>query len=231
MEPLFATSYAKVARAKTFISELSAEQERFASTGVTASVIIENGNPILNVVWAGTGHLPGIILGDAVHNLRSALDLMATELADIAHVDPEAAYFPFATNLEHLRVTKKFKDFARCGSDCAQLLETIAPYRGGNESLRALHDLDIQDKHRSLIPSLKDIEFSMEGEFDLDDPNNHSLVAKADVVQYKFPDGSPLAAQPIIPSLRALAQTVEGVLESFAALIAARRKAPNSVGD
>jgi hypothetical protein len=221
-EPLFAAPFAKVGRARTFIAELADEQERYANIGVTARVLVENGFPQLHVNWEGTGLLPGIILGDAIHNLRSALDLMATELAVIAKQNPEEAYFPFSTDPESLRKSKKFKAFAKSGADCAILLETIAPYRGGNEALRALHDLDVQDKHRSLIPSLKDIEFEFEGEFELDDPTNHSVTAKAEVTLYKFPDDSPLAGQPIIPTLEMLAEEVQRVLEAFAALVAAR---------
>lgn len=221
-EPLFATSRAKVERARTFIAELAAEQERYASVGVRTRIAVDGDGAHLDVDWAGTGLLPGIILGDAIHNLRSALDLMATELAGIAEADPNKAYFPFAGDLTSLRKSQKFKDFAKCGADCADLIETIAPYHGGNEALRALHDLDVQDKHKSLIPSKKVIEWEMEGEVDLDDPANHSLVATAKVTLYKFPEDSPLAGKPIIPSLEMLAQAVERVLEAFATLIAAR---------
>lgn len=223
MEPLFSTSLAKVGRAKSFITELAVEQERFASVGVRARVTVEKGRVQLDVDWDGTGLLPGLILGDAVHNLRSALDLMATELAVIADQNPDDAYFPFAADLDGLRKSQKFKNFTKNGADCAKLLEIVAPYHGGNEALRALHDLDVQDKHKSLIPSLTDIDWNMEGEIDLDDPANHSVTATAEVVLYKFPDDSPLAGMPIIPSLEMLAETVEGVLEAFSALVAARK--------
>lgn len=222
-EPLFATARAKVERARSFIIELAAEQKRYAAVGVRTRIKVQSDRALLDIDWDGTGLLPGIILGDAVHNLRSALDLMATELTVIAGQDPNKAYFPFAKDLESLRKNQKFKAFAKSGADCAQLLETIAPYRGGNWALRALHDLDVQDKHRSLIPSLKDIDFVLEGEIDLDDPANHSLTAKAEVILYKFPEASPLAGKPIVPSLELLAGEVERVLEAFAALVAARK--------
>ena len=33
-------------------------------------------------------------------------------------------------------------------------MNTIRPYKGGNDALCALHDLDIIDKHRLLIPTI-----------------------------------------------------------------------------
>jgi hypothetical protein len=231
MEPLFAASHAKVQRAKTFIIELTAEQSRYAEVGVRTRIVVESHGPVLHVDWVSTGLLPGIILGDTVHNLRCALDLMAAELAEMAGHNPDSAYFPFAIDLDTLRKSHKFKTFSKCGDDCAKLLETIAPFHGGNEYLRALHDLDIQDKHRSVLPSMKDIDFSLEGEFEVGNPDNHSLVAKAEVVGYKFPDKSPLAGRPIIQSLEVLAQTVEGILEAFTALIAAREQSTDLVGN
>lgn len=223
MEPLFAASIAKVQRAKSFIAELATEQQRYAATSVRTRISIQNGQPQFHVEWDGTGLLPGIILGDAIHNLRSALDIMATDLAMIVGQNPEEAYFPFAADLASLRNSKKFKKFAKIGIDFAELLEAIAPYRGGNKAMRAMHDLDVQDKHRGLIVTLKVIDFDFEGEIDLDDPASHSLSGKADVIEYRFPDDSPMAGEPIIQSLEVLAKTVEGILEAFAALVAARK--------
>ena len=148
---------------------------------------------------------------------------MATDLALIAGQNPDEAYFPFAADLESLRRSNKFKKFAKIGVDFAELLEAIAPYRGGNKAMRALHDLDVQDKHKGLIATVKDIDFCFDGEIDLDDPTSHSLTGKAEVVEYKFPEGSPLAGEPIIKTLKLLAKTVEGILEEFAALVATRR--------
>lgn len=222
-EPLFAASRAKVERAKTFIAELVKEQERYAAQGVRASIAIdEKGQPQMKLEWDGTGLLPGVILGDAVHNLRSALDLMASELAVIAEQNPDQTYFPFATSLHELRKSHKFKAFAKCGADCVRLLEEIAPYRGGNEALRALHDLDVRDKHRSLIPSENDIQFSFIGDLALDNPWDHTLKPQVEVLCYKFPPDAPLAGEQIVPTLERLTKSVEGILEAFATLIAAR---------
>src|SRR5436305_15108337 len=43
--------------------------------------------------------IPGefsVIFGDAVHNFRTALDILANDLIALGGVQPEQAYFPFA---------------------------------------------------------------------------------------------------------------------------------------
>jgi hypothetical protein len=91
------------------------------------------------------------ILGDVVHNLRAALDLMASELCRRNGQSDKDAYFPFAEREADLNKMVKRKNFHLAGEAAVRLLHEYAPYTGGNLELRALHDLDIQDKHRTLI--------------------------------------------------------------------------------
>ena len=46
------------------------------------------------------------------------------------------------------------KNFDRAGPDAVRLLRTYRPCTGGNATLRALHDLDVQDKHQAFIPAI-----------------------------------------------------------------------------
>jgi hypothetical protein len=39
----------------------------------------------------------------------------------------------------------------RCGNDVVKVLKSLQPYKGGNKLLRTIHDMDIADKHQSLI--------------------------------------------------------------------------------
>jgi hypothetical protein len=94
-------------------------------------------------------------LGDAVHNLKCALDhawfqtvnrLIPTEKWERAKfpVYPSADLLEDA--LRKLKIdisTPKFFKFISC---------EIQPYKGGNVAIRPIHELNIRDKHRLLIP-------------------------------------------------------------------------------
>lgn len=98
------------------------------------------------------------ILGDAIHNIRAALDVMAVELVRCTFDEAgksgntKNVYFPFSASEGEIDAAIKAKNFARAGSDAVALLKTWKPYIGGNELLRSIHDLDIQDKHHAVVP-------------------------------------------------------------------------------
>jgi hypothetical protein len=97
-----------------------------------------------------------IIFGDAVHNLRTALDVMANDLVALNGVAPKNVYFPFARSADDLE--RQIKNKMRGASeDIKDLIRALKPYIGGNNALRAVHDLDITDKHIALVDVAVDI--------------------------------------------------------------------------
>lgn len=93
-----------------------------------------------------------LMTGDAIHNLRSSLDIMICDIAELRGQD-RIYKFPFAETEEKLKVILE-KETKKLGQDiCDKILE-MRPYKGekGNAKLRALHDLDIADKHRIIVP-------------------------------------------------------------------------------
>ena len=92
------------------------------------------------------------IIGDAVHNLRTALDVLACDLVSINGQSTRSVYFPFAADPADLKHQIRKKNLHRAGPDIVDLVLSLRPYRGGNLALRAIHDLDIRDKHQALIP-------------------------------------------------------------------------------
>lgn len=92
------------------------------------------------------------IIGDVVHNLRAALDLAACDLVRLNKQSDKDVYFPFAKDATELEKMIKARHIDRAGSDIVELVQALKPYKGGNTKLRAIHDLDISDKHRALIP-------------------------------------------------------------------------------
>jgi hypothetical protein len=93
------------------------------------------------------------MIGDVVHNLRAALDLLVCDLVRINGKSANKVYFPFCEGQNHLKkAIAKMGLSSRAGTDIAAALNSIAPYKGGNTLLRAIHDLDIFDKHDALLP-------------------------------------------------------------------------------
>jgi hypothetical protein len=105
------------------------------------------------------------IIGDVVHNLRSALDVMMTELiASLQHpsVRLNQISFPFWDNTKPNSKKNAFirsqVQFAHDG--LKSLLEAWEPFPSGKSRLFALNELWNRDKHRSIIPVRAGIEYS-----------------------------------------------------------------------
>jgi hypothetical protein len=92
------------------------------------------------------------IIGDVIHNLRTALDLTAGELAMRRGESADDVYFPVTSKPSEFYDLITDKNFHRAGSNAIALLRTYEPYRGVNNPLRAIHDLDVMDRHQMLLP-------------------------------------------------------------------------------
>jgi hypothetical protein len=92
------------------------------------------------------------LIGDTVHNLRSALDLLICDLVKINGKSTQKVYFPFCASAAHLSQMIRDRKVYRAGADVVRLIESMKPYTGGNIVLRAIHDLDVTDKHQALLP-------------------------------------------------------------------------------
>lgn len=93
-----------------------------------------------------------IIIGDAIHNLRAALDLMMGDAARLLGKNPNEVKFPFANSQADFEELLTKQPYKRLGLDFINLLLMCAPYKGGNAALRGLHDLDVTDKHKAVLP-------------------------------------------------------------------------------
>ena len=102
-------------------------------------------------------HTPTVI-GDAVHNLRAALDHAYCLLVEAnGHVVSRQTYFPFGDNSNSVSGTINGQIAAGSGpSDKVRdaILNVVQPFPGGKgERLYGIHKLDRTDKHRILIPT------------------------------------------------------------------------------
>lgn len=222
---MFEASLVKLKRAGKFIGELrSALDQYLVRVPFEGVITATKDGPTVEIKWDGIGLEPGAVIGDCVHNLRTALDLMASQLARSNGHSDKGVYFPFGDSEDGLSDALRRKKFDRCGDDAVKLLVSLAPYRGGNEMLRGLHDLDIQDKHSALILAHQTFEWRIEGEFTVPEVGSIHVPAKLDVSNhvFHFPPDGPLAGRPIIQTLEELVQLVEGILKSFESLVMVR---------
>jgi len=181
-----------------------------------------------------------LIIGDAAHNLRAALDLLVCDIVRAGGAEP-TQYTKFA-----LRRTKDeliaaldggILKAARAGI-IELIVDTIQPYVGGkNASLFGLHDLDIQDKHLLITPVFSVTRLTG---VDLVDENQNVFTNTTLVVggngklrsiatssplkitkngqpsfNVLFDKGNPFERQPVIPTLHQLSQLVSGVVQTI----------------
>jgi hypothetical protein len=188
------------------------------------------------------------IIGDHIHNLRAALDLLACEVVRANGKSDKGVHFPFSDGPDTLDGQIKDKKFHRASPEAIALLKRIKPYPKGNDPLRAIHDLDVIDKHQALIPFADTIgapnPFAPAGTrsrpYSFGPIRDGMSVTAGDELTgarigqtitgdftltfpiiYAYPGGveaAPLGGQEVIPALISLAENVERVIEAFAAL-------------
>jgi hypothetical protein len=225
MTDIFVIPFAKVQRASKFISDLEAliadylENEPFIVQGLPH--YLPNGAFEVDIGMKGFGHEPGLIVDDAIHNLRASLDLMATELAEINKQKTNNVYFPFAASKSELDEQIKKKNFQRAGNDAVKLLKRLAPYKGGNAALRAIHDFDVQNKHQKPIATPLSHSLSVNVAH-FPTGYKHVVPINSEGLKFYCPSDSALKGQELVPTLQDFVQVVDGILKSFASLVAAR---------
>jgi hypothetical protein len=160
---MFEGARLKIERANKHISDLNDVLFAFLNTDFHSDFRIEKDANTGNIVlkFSQTKEPPTdipLILGDAIHNLRSALDLAYCEIIrDIANVPLRPkTQVRIAETREKVISDLTTGDGILKGSPgiAAVITDILKPYKAGNESnpIHAIHDLNITDKHIILIP-------------------------------------------------------------------------------
>jgi len=93
-------------------------------------------------------------VGAYINTIRSSLDILATSLAQRHSVpNPDKVYFPVAKDATSFKTGNyKGKEFIQALPNAERtIIETLKPYKGGNDDLWSLHQLDIKRKHQALL--------------------------------------------------------------------------------
>lgn len=149
----------KIRRAKEHIENLKTELRAFRNRGAYVQVghdEPETGDRVVRL-RVGEEFPPQIslVLGDAIHNLRSSLDYLAYQLCIASRGTPDDNtgfpiwHRPPAVPDVKAEVTRKIP---RANTKVIGCIKTLEPYKGGKgDIVWRLHRLDIMDKHKLLI--------------------------------------------------------------------------------
>lgn len=148
----------KIERAKRHLRELAAEVQAF-NAGSPYELFTEDNQD------TGQRHVKvrfktcipaewSAIIGDIIHNARSALDLLMVEV--VKFCDPGRASY----NHVHFVIRESKEEFQKAlpknirgaSLEARQIVEELQPYKGGDEAFYRLHQFDIMDKHKAMIP-------------------------------------------------------------------------------
>jgi hypothetical protein len=160
----------------------------------------------------------GLILGEMIHDLRSALDQVAWQLA-LSHVGPEnledrrvagLITYPISYSPEQFRKNKALRYF---DGPAVELMEKRQPYHNADSHLvnplAIVQEWSNDDKHRVLTPSLgrlatDDVGFRSDATIDLDSvemliPDGTLLDVDAPLFKIPAPEGARIEFDPVPP--------------------------------
>ncbi len=151
---------AKIARAKKHLSDLA---------DATAALLEEEAQPYSIVVEHKADgrvlyrvkdlvEIPAVIpciLGDFIHNLRSALDILVCDLArHNGCKDVSNHCFPIGRSAHAFKSRFGGLTEQSLSKSARKAIKALNPYKGGNDDLWALSQLDNIDKHSLLLTAV-----------------------------------------------------------------------------
>jgi hypothetical protein len=247
----FIGSRLKIKRAYKHISDINSLLRSFEDSDfydLSVKTDAESGENFLRAVI--NEGLPvdeyALIIGDALHNLRSALDLVYYETVLLCGGTPSKwTRFPIRDTREELvsRLDSALKNKQISIRVHALISEVIKPYQTGNMTLWTLDDWNITDKHQLLIPVLKLVivsQVSFEDEYQRPLPNlrdqfffdesGFALIKGAKGINLKIKNKGHASAdillardilkkiQAVVPTLRGIAEEVTKTVDAFESL-------------
>jgi hypothetical protein len=146
----------KIERAEKHFADLNSAISAFLERKPFYVVIDKETNPTCEIYrFAEHQAIPvewSAIVGDCIHNLRSALDHLAVALVKDGGGTPgDYTAFPIGSDRTHFE-TSAIKRLDGASARSIEIVRSINPYRGGNDAIWRLHRLDIADKHSTLVP-------------------------------------------------------------------------------
>ncbi len=148
-------SLKKLERAKYHLNILTQEVKEFIQSQPYKIYTTEEANGDLVYRLKIIKPVPeewSLTIGDIIHNLRSSLDLLISDLLikNGKQPDNRSAFPIYETETELLKDSQH--RITGITPAARKVISKIKPYKGGNQILWKLHKLDILDKHKLIIP-------------------------------------------------------------------------------
>jgi hypothetical protein len=127
------------------------------SSTATVEINPDGGNEVIKYDFGDLLNDLALMAGDAIHNLKCALDYTWLETISICVPDAvgKFAKFPVYPTQDELEGALKGKKIDIADADLFDLVvNQIKPYAEGNFAIWPIHRLNIRDKHRLLIPAV-----------------------------------------------------------------------------
>ncbi len=244
MTPSFSGPRLKIERAKQHISNLHERLVAFSKSNYYALRVEKDHRTGQSVMkFEITKSIPedcALIVGDAIHNLKSALDFACSDIVlDKTRKWSPYTKFPVRRTRDELLAAVNGGTIRQASKAIADLIvDVIKPYPGGNDAICALHELNILDKHMLLLPVMQ-----VSALLDVcaeDDRGNRMVNATLVIdgtgramipfvtsgnlqiqnygkpaIQIFFAEGLPMHGEPVIPTLRLFTERVSGIIEAF----------------
>ena len=166
----FESAQVKIDRAKRHLKEFRTEVDCFFNRGAAyvafepADEFDATGYKISAFTYRQHEPIPSAwsaIIGDVIHNLRGSLDLMATDARRVSGCNPNHigdVHYPFCKDKNDLHDVLRRRRLTNIHKSFLDIIHQTRPYKDGNSGLMAIHDLDVQDKHQSLVPTIAVVE-------------------------------------------------------------------------
>ncbi len=153
-EQSFHQSKRKVNRASAHHAWLSSEFTAYGRR-LTAQFVVSAEKPGMSrLEFSESIHsdVP-LVIGELIHNLRSALDIMVCDIARRQGITPgKRLSFPIEETKGALSKRLKEDYFTALGSDFKDVMLAAEPYLDGDALIYGLSKLDNLDKHQLIIP-------------------------------------------------------------------------------
>lgn len=142
----------KIERANQHIKDVDVAIREFGNSHVIVREMEPDGiHEAIKLRIAPIPEMLPVVIGEAIFQLRSTLDILAWHLAKMAGAKSlDRVYFPIAKSLEIFESKSfqgKIKEFS---PEALDFIRGLRPYKGGNDLLWALHDIRNKDTHRHL---------------------------------------------------------------------------------
>lgn len=180
-------------------------------------------------------------IGDAIHNLRASLDVLAVDCARY-HDEGQAfmkVSFPFSKSADTFKKAIKDSKIKMAGENIVSLIHKIKPYKGGDDFIYNLHALDILNKHHSIIPVLtthswgigklgakaylqdnkgvraETLDETLRKKYPSFDAGYYVSETFKLSIYVRFEPDNPFAGELVVPTLLALTSRIEYMVDSF----------------